>query len=244
MFSSQKTQIPIVILSAAKNLGYSPRAKPFTSFWVTHSDFTNASFVTRPAIDARIMLPVTVKAPAHFYLTRPGDARHACHVPMALAANTAGADMHHVREIDEVRHPVDPYPGDGLFILPVRHEFLNFRSVLGYEQVTGPAIGDCRDAGNRGLGSGPVTEEAWDSVVAGMNFVTEGDRLDRRVVPKIQRQNIHECQDGDENKRRDCQSAKKPGYFHAVLPGRDRCRTRNIRCVLPALLAYSVSEDM
>ena len=126
--------------------------------------------------------------------------------------------MHHVREIDEVRHPVDPYPGDGLFIFPVRHEFLNFRSVLGYEQVTGPAIGNCRDAGNRGLGSGPVTEEAGDFVVTGMDFVTEGDRLDRRTVSKIQRQNVHESQDCDKGERRSGQPADKPRYFHSVYP--------------------------
>ena len=178
--------------------------------------------MTRPAIDARLMLPVTVEAPAHFYLTRPGDTRHACDVPMALAANTADADMHHVREIDEVRHPVDPYPGNGLFILPERHEFLNFRSVLGYEQVTGPAIGNCRDAGNRGLGSGSVTEEARDSVVTSMDFMTEGDRLDRRAVTKIQRQNVHESQDGKKNDQRRGKTADKPGEFHVVLSGRDR----------------------
>ncbi len=132
------------------------------------------------------MLPVAVKAPAHFYLTRPGDARHACHVPMAGSTGEAGADVHHMREIDEVRHPVDPDPRDGLFILPVGHELFDLRGVLGYEQVTSPAIGNCRDAGNRRLGSGAVAEQARDPVVTGMDFVTESERLDRSAVMRIQ----------------------------------------------------------
>jgi len=169
-----------------------------------------SSFMTRPAIDARFMLPVAVKAPAHFYLTRPGDARHACHIPMAGGTGEAGADMHHVREIDEVRHPVDPDPRDRLFILPVGHELFDLRGVLGYEQVASPAIGNCRDAGNRRLGSGAMTEQARDSVVTGMDFMTEGNRLNWSAVMKIQRQNVHENQHSDKRNCRDNQSANEP----------------------------------
>ncbi len=163
-----------------------------------------------PAIDARLMLPVTVEAPAHFDLLRPGDTRHACHVSVARAAGEAGTDMHHVREINVVRHPVDPDPGDGLFVLPVGHELLDFRSVLGDEQVAGPAISHCRDAGNRGLGSVAVTEETRDGVLTCMDFMTEGDRLDWRAIPKVQRQNVHECQSGGKNRSNDDQSANQP----------------------------------
>ncbi len=104
--------------------------------------------MARPAIDTGLMLFMTAQAPAHLYLTRPGDTRHACHIPMAGGTGEACADMHHVREIDKVRHPVDPDPRYRFFIRPVGHELLDLRGVLGYEQVASPAIGNRRDAGN------------------------------------------------------------------------------------------------
>lgn len=156
------------------------------------------------------MLPVTVQAPAHLDLDGPGDTRHGGDFAMAFGADEAGADMHHVREINVVRHPVDSVPGDRLLFFPIPNEFLDLRSVLGDEQVAGPAISHCRDAGNRGLGSVAVTEEARDGVVTCMHFMTKGDRLDWRAVPKIQRQNVHECQNGGKNSRSSDQSANKP----------------------------------
>lgn len=118
--------------------------------------------------------------------------------------------MHHVREIDEIRHPVNPDPGDGSLVFPVRHEFLDFRSVLGNKQVAGPAISHCRNAGDRGFGSVTVTEQTGDAVVTRMDFVTKSDRLNRGVVPKVQRQNVHEGQNGNKGSRCDDHAEDKP----------------------------------
>jgi hypothetical protein len=118
--------------------------------------------------------------------------------------------MHHVREIDEIRHPVSSDPGDGFFSLPVPHQFFDFRIVLGNKQVAGPAISHCRNAGDRGLGSVAMTEQARDAVVTRMDFVTKSDRLNRGMVPKVQRQNIHEGQNSNEGSRCDDHAEDKP----------------------------------
>ncbi len=166
--------------------------------------------MTCPAIDTGLMLPVAVQAPAHLDLDGPGDTRHGGHFAVAGGANQAGADMHHVREINVVRHPVDSDPGDWLLFFPIPGQFLYSRSVLGYELVASAAISHCRDAGNIGLGSIAVAEEARYCVVTRMDFMTKGDRLDRRVVLKIQRQNVHEHQNGGKNNSGGDQCADKP----------------------------------
>lgn len=157
------------------------------------------------------MLPVTVQAPSHLDLDGPGDTLHGGHFAVADSAGEAGADMHHVRKIDVVRHPVDSDPGDQLLLFPILIQFPDFRSVLGDEQVAGPAIGHCRDSGNRGSGSVAVAEKTGDGVVARMDFMTEGDRLDRRAVLKIKRENVHECQKSGKDGSSDDQSAYEPG---------------------------------
>ena len=166
--------------------------------------------MTCPAIDTGVMLPVTVQAPAHLDLDGAGDTCHGGHFAVAGGANQAGADMHHMREINVVRHPVDSDPGDWLLFFPIPVKFLYFRSILCDKQVASPAISHCRDAGNRGLGSIAVAEEAWDGVVTCMDFMTKGDRLDWRAVPKIQRQIVHDCQNGGKNSGSGDQCANKP----------------------------------
>jgi hypothetical protein len=156
------------------------------------------------------MLPVTVQAPAHFDLLFSGDPRHSCHVSVTLGARATCANMHHVWKIDKVRHPVNPDPGDRLLVFPVRHELFYFRSILGDEQVAGPAISHCRDAGNRGPGSVAMTEEARDGVVPCMDFMTEGDRLEWSAALVIQRQNVHKRQSGGKNSSNSDQRPDKP----------------------------------
>lgn len=111
--------------------------------------------------------------------------------------------MHHVREINMVRHVVDPDPGDGFFFIPKHHELFDFGGVLSNEQVAGAAVRNCGNAGDRGLRGITMTEEARNSVVAGMLLMAEGDRLDRRAVPKIERQNVHERKDGENSDKDD-----------------------------------------
>ena len=166
--------------------------------------------MTRPAIDAGFMLLMTVQAPAHVEFDGPGETRHCRHLAVASGADESGAYVHHVREINMVRHSVDPDPGDRLFFFPVLHQFLDFRGVLGDEKMASPAVRHGRDAGNARLRSVAVTEEARDGVIAGMYLVVEGDRLDRGAVPKIERQNVHERKDGGKSERRGNQSAYEP----------------------------------
>jgi hypothetical protein len=58
-----------------------------------------------------------------------------------------------------------------------------------------------------------------DAAVAGMCLMAEGERLERRTVPKIERQVVQERQTGGNSDRRDGQSANEPRFFHAVHQG-------------------------
>jgi hypothetical protein len=213
---------------------------------VTHYFFSDVSFMTRPAIDNRLMLSMTVQAPAHIDFDRSSDTRHCSHITVAARAEESGANMHHVREIDMVRHMVHPDPGNRFFFSPVHHQLFYFRGVLSNEQVAGPAVRNCGNAGNARLRSIAVTEEARNAVVACMYLMAEGNRLDRRAVPKVQRQNVHEHRTGDKGERSSGQSAKKIGYFHAVYPGAtdDRTDLEDPSRYSPDLLApHNVSPD-
>lgn len=174
--------------------------------------------MTRPAIDAGVLLPVTVHAPAHLEIGGTGDPFHGRNLAVASGADKSGADMHHVREIDVVRHSVDPDPGDRLPFIPILHQLFDFRGVLRDEQVAGPAVRHRGDAGNARLRSMTVTKEARNAAVTGMNFVAEGERLDRGAVPKIQRQIVHERKGGDKNDRGSDHPPDKPRYFHPIAP--------------------------
>ena len=129
---------------------------------------------------------------------------------MTGRAGQPGPDMHHVREVDVVRHPVDPDPGNGLFFVPVCHELFYFRSVLGNEQMTSPAVRYRGDAGNGGFRSVAVAEKAGDAVVPRMDFVTEGGRLDGRAVPQVERQNVQVRQDREQRGRSCNKSSDEP----------------------------------
>src|SRR5512138_2393888 len=143
-----------------------------------------------PTIYTGLMLSMTVQAPPHLETGEPGDPAHGGHLAVADRAGKVDVDMNHVREIDMIRQPVDPDPGDWLPLFPVPHQLLDFRSVRGDEQVAGPTVGHGRETGNRRLRRIAMAEEAMDAVVAGMHLMAEGERLDRRTIPKIQRQTV------------------------------------------------------
>ena len=153
-----------------------------------------SSFMTGPAIDTGLMLPVAIQTPSHFNLYGTCDTSHGCNLTVTACAHETGSNMHHMRKIDEVRHSVDPYPGNRFFFVPVWHQFLNFWRILSNEQMTGPTIRHCGDTGYWRFRSVPMTEKARYAVFTGMDFMTERDRLDWRMVAKIQGQNIHEGQ--------------------------------------------------
>ena len=169
-----------------------------------------------PAIDACLMLPVTIQAPAHLETGRAGDPLHGGHLAVAAAAVDLGAYMHHVRKIDMVRQAVDLDPFNRLLPVPVFHQFLDFRSIRGDVQVARTAIRQGRDTGDGRLGGIVVTVEARDAVCTGMQLMAEDEWLDRRAFAEIQRQNVHKCQTGDNSAYRDDQHGNKPRYFHAI----------------------------
>ena len=178
--------------------------------------------MARPAIDTCLMLSMTVQAPTHVDLDGPGDPRHGSHIAVAARTDESGTNMHHVRKIDVVRHVVDPDPGNWFFFLPVSHQIFYFRRILGNELVAGPAVRDSGNAGNRRLWSVAVTEQARNAVLARMHLMAEGDRLNRRAIPTVQRQYVHEHRAGDKGERGNSQPAKKIGYFHFFcFPGID-----------------------
>src|SRR6185369_10002796 len=86
--------------------------------------------------------------------------------------------------------------------------------------MTGPAVRHRRDASQRRLRSVAVTEEAMDTVVTGMHFMAEGERLNRRAVTKIQWQHVHYHQTGDNSSPRYNQPGNKPCFFHDIHQGK------------------------
>ncbi len=134
------------------------------------------------------MLPMAVQAPPHFERDRPCDSIHGRHLAVAGGTLKVGMNMHHVGKVDVIRQPVDPDPGYRLLFIPIPRKFPDFRSIRGNEQMTGPTGCHRRDTGDRRLRGETVTEEALDAVGAGMHLMTEGERLGRRAVAKVQRQ--------------------------------------------------------
>jgi hypothetical protein len=191
------------------------------------------------------MPTMAVQTPTHLDLDRAGYTLHSCHAAVAVCAGEAGADMHHVREINVIRHVVNSDPGDRLLFFPVIHQFFDFRSVLSNEQVASTAVRNCGNTRDRGLWGITMTEEARNRVVAGMLLMTEGDRLNRRAIPKIDRQNVHERKAGENNNKNDEKPADKPRYFHAVCQGGNRCSRGafNADMLSPALLLASFPPD-
>jgi len=163
-----------------------------------------------PAIDAGLMLAMAVQAPSHFDFDAPGNPFHGGNVAVTRAAVLAGPYMHHVREIDEVWHAIDPDPGDRLFIFPIGHKLFDFRRVLSNKQVTCTAVRNRGNAGNRGRWGIAMAEKTRNAIVASVFLMAEGDRLDRGSVPKIERQNVHERKDGENSDKNDEQPADKP----------------------------------
>ena len=105
--------------------------------------------MTGPAIDAGLIVPMTVQTPSHPQAERAGDAFHGRHFAMTGATVNLGAQMHHVREIDMIGQIVDPDPEDRLLLFPVGQQLLDFRSVGRDKEMTGAAIRHRRDTGQR-----------------------------------------------------------------------------------------------
>jgi len=137
-----------------------------------------SSFMTRPAINAGLMLLMTFQAPAHFDIYLTGDALHRSDFTVAGVADESRANMHHMREIDMIRHAIDPDPGDRFLIFPVRHQLFDLRRLRCDEQMTGTTVRNRGDTGDPGFQSCAMTVETGDGVVAGMFLMAECYGLD------------------------------------------------------------------
>ena len=164
--------------------------------------------MTRPAIDTGFIPSVTVQTPAHLEIDETGERLHGGNFAVAGGAVESGTDMHHVRKIDMVGQEVNPDPRDRLLLFPESCQIFDFQT---YDRMACRHAGrNRRNAGDRRLGGIAVTEEAMDTVFASMHPMTEGERLNRRPVPEIERQDVQERQDGGNNAHRYDQSANKP----------------------------------
>ena len=86
--------------------------------------------------------------------------------------------------------------------------------------MAGPAVCNRRNSSQRRLRSGAVTEEAMDAVVTGMNLMAESERLERRAIGKIKRQDVHQGQSGNNQPSSYKKPGNKPRFFHYVHQGK------------------------
>lgn len=145
------------------------------------------------------MRAVAVQAPAHLEAGCARDPLHGGHSAVTVAAVDAGADMHHVREIDMVRQAVDPDPGDGFLPVPITRQLLYFWGFRGNVEVTGTAVRHRGDAGEPRVCDLAVTVSAVDAVDPGMQRMAERDGLGRSCFREIKGQQVQQYQyaDGD-----------------------------------------------
>ena len=79
--------------------------------------------MARQAVGGRFALVVTVEAPPHGERCRLRRGFHLLDVAVARLARDAGEHVTLVREAYVVREIIHAYPGDRLFVFPIRHQF-------------------------------------------------------------------------------------------------------------------------
>ena len=97
---------------------------------------------------------VTAETPAHVHLLGDGD-RHLADLAVALFAVQSGGDVRTVAEINKVRQDGNRHPCDGLVLLDVTDQLVNFRISDGDLLVAAPALGLGGKAG------GGAAQRAW-----------------------------------------------------------------------------------
>lgn len=149
-----------------------------------------------PAICGCPSAAVTLEAPAHGDGLSLGNPIHRAHVPVTdQAVNTVG-NVHLVGEVDEVRHLVDPYPGDRLTVIPVTHDLLHL-GVSGRDHGVAPCAAlDGWNARHRGGSGVLVAEGTWDLPISRVDLVAEGDGLCRARVGEKRLTKVDQNRDG------------------------------------------------
>lgn len=108
------------------------------------------SVVTGDAIDGCVVLrlTVTIDAPTHIELVGDFDDVHSVDLTVTFGAVETALNVRGVTERDVVGKVVNFDPLDGIAILPMLCQFLNFFAVGGHLTM---AIHAGVDAGNRGM---------------------------------------------------------------------------------------------
>jgi len=134
--------------------------------------------MARPAVDARIVIPVASDAIRHVRkLERRRNFAHRLNLTMTFLAGDIFHDVGLMIEIDEVRQHVHLCPFDRHLVSPRFADFLNFRSRRGNKLVTSHASLHRRDHGRFTSSRPAVTVLAVHLIIPRVDLMTESDRL-------------------------------------------------------------------
>ena len=140
---------------------------------------TPCSMMANRAVDGRFAFGVTFDAEAHIDFMHRHDAIHRLNVAVTFLAFNAGGDVRLMREAHEIRQRVNTIPldleGRPRVISPCTRDRLNAADKR--SAVASHAFGDRRRT--RGLRTSRIlmTVLTGNLVVAGVDAMTEGDRL-------------------------------------------------------------------
>jgi hypothetical protein len=124
---------------------------------------------------------------------------------MADATVDAGTAVHHVGKVDMVGQGVQPQPWHRFTTQPVLVQYPDAGGIGDNELVTGLAFGHGRNPGYHRFVCVMMAVETVNAVVAGMNFMAEGNRLNRSTLLKIKRQNVERRQSAaEQNSATEC----------------------------------------
>ncbi len=124
---------------------------------------------------------MTPHTPSHGQIGHAFDTFHLLNGSMACAARNLSPHVRFVIEMDKPWEGVHLDPRDLLFRVPESPQLHDFRIFWNDIPVASHAPFDRRDASKRGTTCGAVAELAAQLVVAGVNDMTERDRLLRCV---------------------------------------------------------------
>ena len=150
----------------------------------------------QPAVQLGVPLPVAANAKSHFKIYRT-QSIHILHFTMTLRTVQPGPfDMRNVIEINEVRHPIDPQPGDGFLLIIVLLFLENLGMVRNDVLMAEKAFLHGRQSRMGGAFHVRVAESTVDLLHPGMNPMAEINRLLR--ADPLARENVIQIEHGRE----------------------------------------------
>lgn len=132
------------------------------------------------AVDARLPLPVAPDTVVHVQSSHLSYLLRSFNGTVASLTSKTGPNVWPVLEVNIIGHGGNFDPLDGLPALPVTSQFLHFWITGGGDFVAPHAALSRRNTRYGGPPGINVAVLTGDMVIAGMNFMVEGDRLYRR----------------------------------------------------------------